>query len=167
MARMTILVPRGFEADAVRRAELSARVVAVPPGAAAASALPPFEAGETGVVVGLCGALRRLESGDVAIYAREADGARTSVLDRPLVDALTAALPGALVVSACTTDRVVTAAATRTALARRFDADVVDMEGVPLATALTARGVRFAMVRVVRDDASRDLPQIGGAIDAE
>ena len=163
---MTILVPRGAEAAAVRRAGTAARIVELPAGAAAASALPQFEDGETAVVLGLCGALRRLEADDVAIYARVADAAGTSVLDRPLVDALAAALPSALVVNACTTDRVVTAVAARTALARRFDADVVDMEGVQLAAALSARGVRFAMVRVVSDGVARDLPPIGDAIDA-
>ena len=164
---MTILVPRGAEAAAVRRAQPRARVVEVPPGAAAASALPAFADGETVVVLGLCGALRRLETGDVAIYGRVADGARAVGLDRALVDALTAALPSALVVNACTAERVVTKVAARAPLARRFDADVVDMEGTHLAVALGALGVRFAMVRVVSDDAARDLPGIGDAIDAQ
>ena len=167
MPRVTFLVPRGSEAAAVRRAAPSARVVALPAGAAAAAALPPFEDRETVVVLGLCGALRRLETGDVAIYARLADDARSHELDRSLVDALSAALPGALVVNACTAERVVTTVAERTAIARRFNADVVDMEGTHLAAALGARGVRFAMMRVVSDDASRDLPPIGGAIDAQ
>jgi|GEM_PF-1508085 len=166
MPRTTILVPRGAEAAAVRRAGPAARVVEVPAGGAAASGLPPFEDGETVVVLGLCGALRRLEAGDIAIYARVADGAGTSVLDRALVDALAVALPGALVVNACTAERVVTTVGARETLARQFDADVVDMEGAHLAAALGARGVRFAMVRVVSDDASRDLPPIGDAVDA-
>jgi hypothetical protein len=167
MARMTILVPRGAEAAAVRRAQPIARVVEVPAGAAAASALPPFDNGETVIVLGLCGALRRLEAGDVAVYARVADGAGTSVLERALVDALTAALPGALVVNAFTAEGVVTTKAARATLARRFDADVVDMDSTHLAAALRARGVRFAMVRVVSDDAARDLPPIGDAIGAD
>ena len=167
MPPTTILVPRGPEAAAVRRARPTARIVELPAGAAAASSLPAFGHDETVLVLGLCGALRRLESGDVAIYARVTDGAGTCVLDRPLVDALTAALPGALVVNACTAERVVTTAAARNVLARRFDADVVDMEGTHLAARLGACGVRFAMVRVVSDDASRDLPPIGDAIDAE
>ncbi|MDQ6941731.1 MAG: hypothetical protein M3169_04350 [Candidatus Eremiobacteraeota bacterium] len=164
---MTILVPRGAEAAAVRRAAPAAPIVELPGGAAAASTLPAFEDGETVVVLGLCGALRRLETGDIAIYARVADGARKFALDRPLVDSLVAALPSALVVNACTAERVVTTAAARAPLARRFDADVVDMEGTHLAAALEALGVRYAMVRVVSDDASRDLPAIGDAIDAQ
>jgi hypothetical protein len=157
-------VPRGPEAAAVRRARPSARVVELPAGAAAADALPAFDADETAVVVGLCGALWRLKAGDVAVYGRVADAERAFALDAGLVDALTAALPGAVVANACTAKRVVTTTDARTALAQRFNADVVDMEGTPLAAALTARGVRFAMVRVVSDDASRDLPPLDDAI---
>jgi len=119
------------------------------------------------VVLGLCGALWRLKAGDVAIYGRVTDDERTFVLDAELVDALTAALPRAMVVNACTAKRVVTTVAERAALAQRFNADVVDMEGTHLAAELTARGVRYAMVRVVSDDASRDLPPIEDAFDAQ
>jgi nucleoside phosphorylase len=164
MPPLTIVVPRGAEAAAVRRSGLSARVVEVLAGAAAA--LPEFADGETVIVIGLCGALWRLKAGDVAIYGRVADAAHAFVLDPSLVDALKAALPGATVVNACTSKRVVTTTAARTALAGRFDAAVVDMEGTHLAAALALRGVRFAMVRVVSDDASRDLPPIEDAIDA-
>jgi hypothetical protein len=169
-------VPRGAEARAVRRGARGARVVEIPAGPAAASALPAFDAGETVIVLGLCGALRRLRAGDpvyerlfadVAVYARVAGDAGTFALDAGLVDVLAAALPGALVVQACTSNRVVTKVAARAALARRFGADVVDMEGARLAAALDAGGVRYAMVRVVSDDASHDLPPLDDVIDAQ
>ena len=149
----------------MRRARTPARVVEVPAGSAAASALPEFDNGETVVAVGLCGALRRLKAGEIAVYGRVVDATNTFAPDPPLVDVLAGALSGAVVVTACTADRVVTTMAARAVLAQRFDADVVDMEGSHLAAALVARGVRFAMVRVVSDDASRDLPPIGDAID--
>jgi hypothetical protein len=161
----TILVPRGAEAAAVRRAGTSARVVELPAGAAAASLLPAFEVGETVIVLGLCGALRRLNIADIVIYRRVADDAHAVALDPELVDTLNGALR-ASVVDACTVARVATTVSERTALAERFGAEAVDMEGTHLAAALGARGVRFAMVRVVSDDASRDLPPIGDAIDA-
>jgi nucleoside phosphorylase len=167
MARTTMLVPRGAEADAVRRARPAARVVELPAGAASARALPEFEDGETVVVMGLCGGLWRLKAGDVAIYARVVDAAHTIHLEPDLIDELTGALPRAVVANACTTRRVITTVDARTALAQRFNADVVDMEGTHLAEALGARGVRFAMVRVVSDDAGRDLPPIEDAIDAQ
>jgi uridine phosphorylase len=166
MARVTILVPQGAEADAVRRARPSARVVALPAGAAGASALPEFGNDETVLAMGLCGSLWRLQTGDVAIYGRVVDATHTFDLDPGLIDELTRALPHATVVNAFTAKRVITTVVARTALAQRFNADVVDMEGMHLATALSVRGVRFAMVRVVSDDASRDLPPIDDAIGA-
>jgi Phosphorylase superfamily len=145
MPRTTILVPQGAEAEAVRRARPAARVVPVLPGAAAAGSLPDFEPGETVVVLGLCGGLWRMHAGELAIYARVVDAAHAFDLDPDLVDELSGALPHAMVVNACTTKRVITTVETRTVLAQRFNADVVDMEGTPLAKALTARGVRFAL----------------------
>jgi hypothetical protein len=163
---VTILAPRGAEADAVRRARPSARVVALPAGTASANALPEFDAGEIVIVMGLCGSLWRLKAGEVAIYGRVVDANGAFELDPALIDQLADALPRATVANAFTAKRVVTAVVARTVLAQRFNADAVDMEGVHLAGALRARGVRFAMVRVVSDDASRDLPPIGDAIDA-
>jgi nucleoside phosphorylase len=160
-----VAVPQGAEARAVLRTVPSA--IVLPPGAAAASALPELRGGETVVVVGLCGALWRAAAGDVVIYGRVADAAHAFAFEPELVDALARALPGAHVVNACTTRRVVTTVAARHVLAQRFNADVVDMEGTHLAAAFRARGVRAAMVRVVSDDASRDLPPIEDAIDAE
>ena len=161
---MTILVPRGAEATAVRRARPAARVIEIPAGAYAAAGLRWFDGAGTVLVLGLCGALRRLHAGDVVIY-RSIAGARF-VLDPAVAAAMSKALPGALAVDAYTADRVVTTVAARTALAQRYDADVVDMEGTHLADVLGAHGVPFAMVRVVSDDASRDLPAIDDAIDA-
>jgi hypothetical protein len=163
----TILVPRGPEAAAVRRAGTPARIVELPAGAASAGALPDFAEGETVVVLGLCGALWRMKAGDVGVYGRVVDAANAFELEPDLVDALSRGLPRAMVVNACTTKRVVTSVAARTLLAQRFNADVVDMEGTHLAAALAARGVEFGMVRVVSDDPSRDLPPIEDAIDDE
>lgn len=160
---MTIVVPAGAEARAVRRTVPGALVVS--PGAASAR-LPALDAPDGVVVIGLCGALRELRAGDVVVYRRIADPARTIELDAGRASALAGALPRAQLVNAFTSDRVVTQRSERAQLALRYDADVVDMEGMHLAAALTARGVPFAMVRVVSDDARRDLPPIGDAIDA-
>jgi adenosylhomocysteine nucleosidase len=164
---VTILVPRGAEAAAVRRARPSTRVIELPAGAACASALPDFDLRETVVVMGLCGSLRRLATGEVAIYGRVADATGAFELDSALVAELKGALPRAAVVNAYTADHVVTTAVARAELALACDADVVDMEGGLLGPALIARGLRFAMVRVVSDDPARDLPPLGDAIDAQ
>jgi phosphorylase superfamily protein len=157
-----IVVPQGAEANAVRSVVPQAAVVA--PGAASGASLPAFAVGETAVVLGLCGALSQLSVGDVTIYARVRDNARRFELDGRLVEALQRALPSARVVTACTMRTVITRVEARQALAQRFDAEAVDMEGTHLAAEFAARGVRCAMVRVVSDDASRNLPPIENAI---
>lgn len=158
---MTILVPGGAEAAAVRRGAPGGAIVEVPAGRATAELLPDLPAVPV-VVVGLCGALRERRVGEIVVYRHVVDDARSVVCDAALVAAL---LPDAARVDACTTQHVVTTRAERAALAARFDADVVDMEGTHLGAALEARGIRFAMVRVVSDDAERDLPALQDAID--
>ncbi len=170
---MTILVPRGAEARAVRRSRTEQRIVEIAPGYSAAAALPPFDRDETVLVLGLCGALRDRQVGDIVIYrsvatdrydgtvpARRTDGALAETLAERLGGLGLSAFP----VVACTTDRVVTTRAERRTISDRYAADVVDMESAHLAAALTARSTRFAMIRVVSDDASRDLPAIRDAI---
>ncbi|MEO7039417.1 MAG: hypothetical protein ABI186_05230 [Candidatus Elarobacter sp.] len=167
----TILVPRGAEAAAVRRAldrrgdGATTRLLALPAGRVAAASLPD-QIDEPILVMGLCGALRGRSVGDVVVYRRVAAEGRQVKLDLGLAAALAAALPAAHLVDACSTDRVVTTVRERAALAARYDADVVDMEGMHLAVALAAKHRRFAMVRVVSDDATRDLPALEHAIGA-
>ena len=162
---MTILVPHGAEAAAVRRANGNVRVVEIAAGAAAARTLPA-DLDDPVVVMGLCGALRDHAVGDVVIYRSVRDGTGVTALDVDVAAALGARFPQAIAVDACSTDHVVTTIAERVDLATHQDADVVDMEGTHLAAALAARGLRFAMLRVVSDDASRDLPALAGAIRA-
>jgi purine nucleoside phosphorylase len=155
----TLLVPAGAEAAAVRHGAPDARIVELRAGPAAA-ALPPLGP-EPVVVLGLCGALRRYRAGEIVVYHRVVGEARWFECDEALVSEV---LPDAPRVVACTTPHVVTTIAERDALAACHDADVVDMEGIALAAALSARGLRYAMVRVVSDDARRDLPALGAAI---
>jgi nucleoside phosphorylase len=160
---VTILVPRGAEAGAVRRSGTPATIVEIGAGSSAAEVVPDV-AGTEVVVLGLCGALRTLRAGDVVVYRRVTDAGGSTATDPALLAAMRAAIPAAQSVDACSTDHVVTSVRERAELAVRFGADVVDMEGSALAVALAARNVRFTMVRVVSDDASRDLPALEGAI---
>lgn len=118
-------------------------------------------------MTGLCGALRELRAGDVVVYRDVRDDSLdATACDATLTDSLTRALPHARTVRALTVPRVVTTRGSREELAARFDADVVDMEGAHVARALRARQIPFAMLRVVSDDASRDLPPLEDAIGA-
>jgi hypothetical protein len=119
------------------------------------------------VVMGLCGALRGLRTGDYAIFRDVTDEHGTYPFDRDLIDEMQALLPAAKLVHGCTVDHVVTRAAERAALAAAYNADAVDMEGTHVARALAACGRACVIVRVVSDDLTYDLPPIEDAFNAE
>jgi hypothetical protein len=161
---VVFVVPRGAEASAVRRGSGTLPVVEIRAGAAAGRELPPLDRNAAVIVLGLCGALRERRAGDVVVYRELAGAAALMDLDEPLVEAALAALPAAHAVRGCTADHVVTRAAERARIAAQFAADVVDMESDALSAALAAAQVRFAIVRVVSDDATRDLPALEHAV---
>lgn len=163
MSRPTLVVPRGAEAAAVRRARPAAEIVEIAPGGAARGLVTSQS---PVIVLGLCGALRERRVGDVVAYASVRDE-RGTFACRPLLDDRGLRGTEVRVVTACTVDHVVTTAAERSALAARYGADVVDMEGTHVAAALAERGIPFTMLRVVSDDARRDLPALEGAIRAD
>ncbi len=161
-----LLVPRGAEEAAIRRAAPNAAIVAVRAGASSAQLPDALPAGLI-VIVGLCGALRGLRTGDAAIFCDVADEAGRYTFDAELVAHMQARLPAAKLVHGCTVDHVVTRATERAALAAAYGAQAVDMEGTHVARALTARGRASLIVRVASDDPSFDLPPIEGAFGAD
>jgi hypothetical protein len=160
-----VLVPQGAEERAIRRAAPAATVVAIRAGARSADLPAEIPAG-TIVVMGLCGALRGLRTGETAIFRDVADEAGRYTFDEMLVGELQAKLPAAKIVHGCTVDHVVTRATERAALAAAYGADAVDMEGTHVARALAARGRASLIVRVASDDPRFDLPPIEDAFDA-
>jgi len=118
-------------------------------------------------VMGLCGALRGLRTGDCAIFRDVVDETGRYTFDEELVQRMHATLPAAKLVNGCTIDHVVTRATERAALAAAYNAEAVDMEGTHVARALAARGRASLIVRVVSDDPSFDLPPIEHAFSAE
>lgn len=161
-----LLVPQGAEERCVRRAAPAATVVAIRAGARAAALPDPLPDGPI-VVMGLCGALRGVRTGEAVLYRAVADAAGRYVFDGERAGALQAALPALRAVTACTVDHVVTRASERAALAAAYGADVVDMEGTHVARALAASGRASLVVRVASDDPSFDLPPIEDALDGD
>ena len=161
-----MLVPQGAEERAIRRAAPNATVVAIRAGARAAVLPEQLPAGLI-VVMGLCGALRGLRTGDCAIFRDVVDEAGRYTFDDELVGGMHAMLPAAMLVHGCTVGHVVTRATERAALAAAYGADAVDMEGTHVARALAARGRASLIVRVASDDPSFDLPPIEDAFDAD
>jgi hypothetical protein len=160
-----LLVPQGAEERAVRRGAPNATIVTMRAGASAA-ALPDEIPPGLIVVLGLCGALRNLRTGDCAIFRDVTDETGRYTFDDELLRAMQARLPSAKVVHGATIDHVVTRATERAALAAAYNADAVDMEGTHVARALTALGRASLIVRVVSDDPSFDLPPIEHAFSA-
>jgi hypothetical protein len=161
-ASPVLLVPHGAEEDAVRRAAPNATVVGIRAGASAAQLPDALPEGPI-VVMGLCGALRGVRTGDIVIYRDAVDELGRYTFDGEQVAELHARLPEASLVHACTIDHVVTRATERVALAAAYNADVVDMETTHLARALAARGRPSLVLRVASDDPTFDLPPIEDA----
>lgn len=164
----TIVVPRGFEARAVRRGWPPPRppLVTVAAGAAAGDRLAHGPAIGSALVLGVCGALDpELRVGDTVVYARVVDGGEVLILDAELAAACGVAC-GRAPLDAASVPRVVGAVAAKAALRVATRAAVIDMEAGAIARALHRRGVRVAMVRVVSDDAVGEMPSLDGAYDA-
>lgn len=163
-----LVVPLGSEMSAVKRGADSSRVlVGIRAGAGAGLDLDGIDANASVVVMGLCGALDpALDVGDAIVYADIIDGDTIIALDPELTAELEARF-GRAGMRAAFSEHVVTTASAKLALAERTLAEVVDMEAAPLARACAARGIRVAMVRIVSDDSSGDLPPLGNVYSAD
>ncbi|SKB14671.1 conserved hypothetical protein [Planktothrix sp. PCC 11201] len=128
------------------------------------------------LVLGLCGSLSpHLKVGDVVIYqnclplmSRDSGEDTKDIAfpwDYDLALFLHQKLISSHLVRGLTTDRVITTATEKQKLSQLYPVEVVDMEGLILLEFLTKAGIKAAMVRVVSDDFSQDLPDLTPAID--
>ena len=172
----TIFVPRGAEERAVRRALGRAaapqRVVATGIGPLAASlAVHDALAGPTmgrALVVGLCGLLSpAFAVGETLVYGEIVSATEATVtIDRELASDVARTL-GRIQsgIRALGVADVVTSGFEKLDLGRRYDAQAVDMESLPIVRALQRAGVAVAVARVGSDAASDDLPDLHMALD--
>ncbi|WRH68232.1 MAG: phosphorylase [Planktothrix sp. GU0601_MAG3] len=128
------------------------------------------------LVLGLCGSLSpHLRVGDVVVYQNcvplmsedsgHHPGDITFPWDYDLALCLHRKLISSHLVRGLTTDRVVTTTTEKHKFSQIYPVEVVDMEGLILLEFLTKAGIKAAMVRVVSDDFSQDLPDLTPAID--
>jgi hypothetical protein len=162
----TIFVPRGAEADAVRRAAARARSnvrvveTGIGPIAAGRAADDAMAAAPVGIalVTGLCGLLSPSFSvGDALVYGEISRGGEAVALTlaRDLGAALATKIPHAQTgIRALASDRIVTSAREKTELGERTQADAVDMESLAI-----------VVVRVASDGSSDTLPELDRALD--
>ncbi len=167
-----ILVPQGAEYQAVQsglqRCIHPPKVMAIPIGIATVKhwlAQNQWQEDSQIIVMGLCGSLSAdYLIGDSVIYQECTDrSGKIWSCDRALTHRLQSQLNLPLV-RALTSDRIVSSALEKQQLHRSHQAAVVDMEGIAVLSRLNSP---VAMVRVISDDSSQDLPDLSAAVDAD
>ena len=180
-----IVVPQGQEYRAVRLAseKTSFRppIIAIPVGTKPAGDYlkkwlrlqDPQNHLNNFLLCGLCGSLSdRYNIGDTVIYQTctyRQNSERSLQLDcePELIKYLSEKIAQKpALVKGLTSDRVVCSARQKRDLKLIYRVDVVDMEGFAVQKVLQERGnCQLATIRVVSDNADRDLPNLEGAID--
>ena len=84
--------------------------------------------------------------------------------DPQVLDWLRQQLPQAPVGHALSSDRIVTQVAEKRDLGSRYGCDLVEMEGAIVAQALEKKALQWAMLRVISDDLSRNIPDLSQAL---
>jgi hypothetical protein len=180
-----IFVPQGAEFKAVQRGlnrspQSSIALYSIPMGPQAVHAyLQQWQHSELNalgnspsvLLMGLCGSLvPGLGIGDRVLYrscldARDADSVPQLDCDATLLKTLQERLGKTVTtVTSLMCDRMVHQATEKQALALRYGAQVVDMEGYAFLNALQSTGVAINMLRVVSDDSRHDLPDLSAAM---
>lgn len=118
------------------------------------------------LLTGLCGSLKpQYKVGDVVLCDR--------VNNLPWNPDLTAKLADRLQnrslarVNGYTSDRFLATATAKQNCGQKYNADIVDMEGIAVLELLQQAGIAAAMLRVVSDNATHNLPDLGDTIDSE
>jgi hypothetical protein len=155
--RPLILCPTRFEASHVKRFArlLGADLAVIGVGCGCESAIrrtaAAHPAARVALLVGISGGLRPQATVGQAFLAERVIDERGDT-HLPAIHGTWARLP--LVCSR----EVVVGEASRTAMAERTGAAMVDMESGPFARVATSLGWRWGVLRGVSDDAARDLP---------
>lgn len=180
-----IFVPQGAEFKAVQRGlnrspQSSIALYSIPMGPQAVQAyLQQWQHSELNslgdspcvLLMGLCGSLvPELGIGDRVLYrscfdAQSIDSVPQLDCDAILLKTLQERLGKTVTtVTSLMCDRMVHRATEKQALALRYGAQVVDMEGYAFLSALQTMGVAVNMLRVVSDDSQHDLPDLSAAM---
>ena len=118
------------------------------------------------LLTGLCGSLKpQYKVGDVVLC----DRANQTPCDPDLTTKLSDRLQSLSVarVNGYTSDRFLATVTAKQQYSQQYNADVVDMEGIAVLELLQQAGIKVAMLRVVSDDATHDLPDLGATINSQ
>ncbi|PAX59756.1 5'-methylthioadenosine/S-adenosylhomocysteine nucleosidase family protein [Brunnivagina elsteri] len=130
------------------------------------------------LVMGLCGSLKpEYNIGDIVIYQsciyhNNSEKNLIREFERNLTTDLVNQLElhqkkQISKVKGITCDRIISSSAEKHHLAQTYDVDVVDMEGFTILGFFNSLGISVAMLRVVSDDSTHDLPDLNSAISSQ
>ncbi|MCC0176753.1 phosphorylase [Waterburya agarophytonicola K14] len=174
----TIVVPQGAEYQAVCRGLKKAncdrlKVLPIPIGTKKIEqTLADYSweliKAQNILIMGLCGSLSpKYSVGDLVLYQSccNLDGAEinlhkeltTKIQQRRSID----------LVTGLTSDRLICRAREKLQLSKTYLASVLDMEGYDYMKKFQQRNINVAMLRVVSDDLTGDIPDLSQAIDEE
>jgi hypothetical protein len=179
----TILVPQGAEYQAVCRGLSRVQgfkpdVVAVPMGMKPMSQFlkkncqhlnQPNKPNQGVLMMGLCGSLnQRYGVGDIVIYQDCVYQEKTQNCYSNLTKDIYNQLGDKVYfVKGLTSDRLISLAVEKQNLHLQYTADVVDMEGFTFLEFFEQPGLSTAVLRVISDDAFRDIPDLRTAISSD
>ncbi len=168
-----LLVPQGAEFQACQRGWWSSAgrdrppLIAIPAGPQPVQAFlaqtPTLNPQQTVVLLGLGGALQPgWAVGRIALYRDCWVGSQHYTLSGELLTWLQTIL-GAETVTGLGSDRLITQAQEKQALGKTYQAALVDMESGPVLRYFQ----RAAVLRIVSDDCTQDLPDLTAAFDPQ
>ena len=171
----TIVVPQGAEYQAVCRGLKKAcakdiKVIPIPIGTknieqTLADCRSELSNTQHLLIMGLCGSSKQHSVGDIVLY-QSCRNMENEIID--LRSQLTTAVSRKLLVNlvdGLTCDRVICQAKEKTKLSQTYPVSVVDMEGYNYIKEFQQRNIDVAMLRVVSDDFTGDIPDLSRAID--
>ncbi|MEM7591212.1 MAG: phosphorylase [Cyanobacteria bacterium P01_A01_bin.83] len=174
-----IIVPQGAESQAVkgglRKCGLDAamEIISIPIGNSQLSqTLTPYtrklSKAKQVLLMGLCGSLDPYYVVGDCIAINSCINQHQYQVD--LNSELTTKIKEQLSIDAVvslTSDRIITQAAVKHKLSQQYPVNVVEMEGYDYVNQLQQRGIAVAMVRVVSDDPTGDIPDLNQAVDLQ
>ena len=172
----TIVVPQGAEYQAVCRGlkkvrAKNVRVVSIPIGTknierTLANYSIELNNAQNILIVGLAGSLSQLYSvGDAVLYQSCWNLNRQHInIESELTTAIGKKLSINLV-EGLSCDRVIHQATDKLKLSQTYPVSVVDMEGYGYIKQLQQRNITVAMLRIISDDLTGDIPDLTNAID--
>jgi nucleoside phosphorylase len=176
MTNDKIIVPQGAEYAAVcrglKQAQSKIEVISIPIGVnSVVATLKDYRSSQQLqriLILGLCGSLSNdLKVADVVIYRGcynlqhhfvECSPTFSNLITQKLTRSI-------ITVNALTSDRVICQASEKLALSKNYPATVVDMEGFAYLRQLQHQNLEVAIVRVVSDDITGDIPNLANSID--